>query len=415
MESAPQNLNAEPTPQDPLRAAWRCTRMNKRFGIPGVDAATPLAIAAPAVLLAKAEPLFDLEDAARGGADMDAVHDMRVASRRLREALRLLAPLYPAKAHRRWYRSVRRITRALGPVRDSDVFIDAFSHLAADLGEGGRRATAFLVGYRTGQRVHELERLNAELARLDLDRSRADFAAFAAALAPTVDSHRTLASFAHAAVAERAAVVFGAQPAALDASNVTAQHALRIDYKHLRYAVEAFAPCYNDAFDALHATLTSFQDALGDLHDAHVFLDMVRDPARTVAAARAGVSAEDLGEVAIVLDMKAEREFQRFVGLAEKHPAEVLLARLLLPLASAPPIVPDAPEGPPVDEPAEPAGHDEPAHLGESGDDSSLREAGGPTGTVDTEAPVVPPVTVGDEPWEEDWAETEARASRIIP
>ena len=370
--------------------------MNRRFAVPGVEATTPLAVAAPALLLAKADPLFDLEDAARGGADMDAVHDMRVASRRLREALRLLAPLYPRKAHRRWYRSIRGVTRALGPVRDSDVFIDAFSRLVPDLGEGGRRAAAFVVGYRTGQRVHELDRLNAELSTLDLDRSRSGFATFAHTLAPSVDGQRPLATFAHAAIAERAAVVFGAQPAALDAANVAAQHGLRIDYKHLRYAVEAFAPCYDDAFDDLHAALTSFQDTLGDLHDVHVFLDMLRDPERIAAAERAGVSAADLAEVAIVLEARVEREFGRFVRLVAKHPAEVLLARLLLPLASAPSLATDAIE----EAPAEAEVPDEPGAPGEPGD---------------AEAPVLPPVAVGDEPWEEGWAEAEARATRIIP
>ena len=364
--------------------------MDKRFGVPGVDATTPLAYAAPALLLAKADPLFDLEDAARGGADMDAVHDMRVASRRLREALRLLEPLYPGKAFRTWYRRIRRITRALGPVRDSDVFIDEFSRLVPDLGEGGRRAVAFLVGYRTGQRVHELERLNAELGRLDLARTRSGFTAFAHALRPGTDGQRPLAAFAHAAIAERAAAVFGAQPAALDIENVAAQHALRIDYKRLRYAVEALAPCYGDAFDDLHGTLTSFQDVLGDLHDVHVFLDMLRDSDRIAAAARAGVSTDDLDAIVTLLETRFQREFERFTKLATKRPAELLLPRLLLPLAAAH-SVSGAAEGaesavePPSDE------------------------------STDVEIPVLSPVTVGEEPWEEGWAETEARVSDIVP
>ena len=310
--------------------------MSKRFDIPEVTAQTPLAVAAPALLLAKADPLFELEGAARGGADMDAVHDMRVASRRLREALRLLEPVYPRKEYQKWYRRVRRITRALGPVRDSDVFIDTFSRLGEHLGEGGRRTVAFMVGYRTGQRVAELERLNAELGHLDLDRNRARFAAFARRVNPAVDGARLLAAFAHAAVAERASIVFGAQPAALSEENTLAQHALRIDYKRLRYAVEAFAPCYNDAFDDLHETLTAFQDTLGELHDVHVFLDMLRDPERIAAAGRGGVLAADLTEVVELLEERAHEEYLRFAALVAEHPAEQLLPRLLLPLTVRP-------------------------------------------------------------------------------
>lgn len=307
--------------------------MDKRFVVKGVDSRTPLAKAAPTLLRSKAKPLFELEASARGGADMDAVHDMRVASRRLREAMRLLEPLYPEKEYKTWYRSVRRITRALGPVRDSDVFIDAFSRLGPQLGQDGRRYVAFAVGYRMGQREHELRVLNAELGKLDLEESRRSFNALADSPADSAVADRTLAEFAHAEVAVRAATVFGAQPAALDEDNIAAQHALRIDYKRLRYAVEAFAPCYADAFDDVHAVLTAFQDTLGDLHDLHIFLDMVRSPERAEAAVRAGVSAEGIAEVESLLEARAHETFVRFAQLAGEHDPERLLPALLLPLA----------------------------------------------------------------------------------
>ncbi len=357
--------------------------MNKRFAVPGVDAQSVLGAAAPALLLAKAEPLFELEMAARGGADMDAVHDMRVASRRLREAMRLLAPLYPQRAFRTWYRRVRRITRALGPVRDSDVFIDEFSRLGSDLREGGQLAVAFFIGFRTGQRVHELDVLNRELSQLDLEQSRTSFFKFAHSLDASADAGRPFADFAHAAVAERGAVVFGAQPAALDEASVPEQHALRIDYKRLRYAVEAFAPCYGDDFDDLHKTLTAFQDALGDLHDTHVFLELLGDPERVAAAGCAGVTADDIAELVAVLESRAHTEYLRFVALAEEHPAERLLPALLLPLARSP-RVPEAPA--PDAYVAAPAAEPWPD----------------PVLSPYDEVRVVSPVVVGDEPWERD-------------
>lgn len=308
--------------------------MNKRFIIPGVAADTPLGEAATALLLSKAEPLFELEEAARGGADIDAVHDMRVASRRLREALRLVRPLYPDKAFRKWYRRIRQITRALGPVRDSDVFIEAFRGMSSKVGAEGRRAIAWAVGYRQGQRVHELDALNRALASLDLDRNRASFARFARAIRECPEARQPFASFAHAAVAERAAVVFGRQELALDERNVAEQHALRIDYKRLRYAVEAFAPCYGDAFDALHETLTAFQDALGELHDAHVFIEMLSAPDRVEAAALAGVNERGLAAVRSILEERARSQFASFARLVEQHPPQELLPQLLLPLAN---------------------------------------------------------------------------------
>ncbi len=364
--------------------------MNKRFEVPGVDSRTLLSAAAPAILESKARPLFDLEAAARGGADMDAVHDMRVASRRLREAMRLLEPLYPRKAYRSWYRRVRTITRALGPVRDSDVFIDEFSRKGESLGEGGRRAIAFLVGFRMGQRVHELAMLNETLAGLDLERNRGSFTEFAGQLDAQEWEHRALGDFAHAAVQERGRIVVEAQPVALDPINIEEQHALRIDYKQLRYAVEAFAPCYGDAFDGLHQTLTAFQDALGDMHDVHIFLDMLRDPERIEAASRAGVSAEDLGEVVVDLEDRARREFKRFADLAAKHPAERLVHTLLTPLEHS-----EVAEAVAVDDSVEERGVIEALLAHE-------------------ELPVAALVVVGDEPWEEGWDHGEASVPEVL-
>lgn len=357
--------------------------MDKRFIVEGVTAQTLLEAAAPALLQAKSEPLFELEAAAAGGADMDAVHDMRVASRRLREAMRLLAPVYPSSRFKAWYRRVRRITRALGPVRDSDVFIDYFSRLLGELSEEGRRCVVFMIGYRMGQREHELEGLNSELAKLDLADSRQSFSVMARSVGGSAGAKRPLADFAHAAIAERAAQVFGAQPLALDQENVVDQHALRIHYKRLRYAVEAFASCYGEDFDELHETLTAFQDALGDLHDVHVFMDMVVSPDRVEAATRAGASMDGIDELERVLAGRAQEQFDRFARLADERPAERLLPMLLLPLSRPQSAAPDV--EPEVIEP-DAATAEEPGARKLAGD-AGAQPAAGEATSVDAEGP----------------------------
>ncbi len=374
--------------------------MNKRFALAGVDARTQIARAAPLLLLAKAKPLFALESAARAGADMDAVHDMRVASRRLREAMRLLEPLYPRKRFRSWYRSVRTITRALGPVRDSDVFIDAFSQLGPELSEGGRRFTVFMIGQRMGRREYELVLLNEGLAALDLKASRREFKTLVHELASTGWAKRPFVEFAHAEVASRAAVVFGAQPAALDEANIDEQHALRIDYKRLRYAVETFAPAYGKYFDSLHETLTAFQDTLGDLHDLHVFLDSVRAPGVAEAAASAGVSQADVAEVEAVLESRARDTFARFTDLATGFPPDALLPALLLPLAQAATAtrVSTADRVEPTGAPEAAAVASEVLEAADGQDATSIFPP-----VIDADGSVLPPVIVGEEPWVAGW------------
>lgn len=308
--------------------------MARKPGVEGVEAHSPIGAAAPLILRAKAVPMFALAERAADGTDADAVHDMRVASRRLREALRLFAPLYPRRELRRWQRRVRDVTRALGPVRDADVFAEEFARLGPELSEGGRRCVAFAIGMRLGRREAEVADLRQGLAALKLGRRAGEFAAFADEVRSADHlAESPLSAFAHDAVDARVAVVVEMQPAALVEANRAQQHALRIDYKRLRYAVEAFSPCYGDAFGALYGTLTAFQDALGALHDTEVFARDLGSPQFVAQSALADVAPADIEEVAALLARRTRVAFAEFARLAAEHPAEGLRDALLLPLS----------------------------------------------------------------------------------
>ena len=92
----------------------------------------------------------------RLGRDPEELHQMRVATRRMRAILRAAAPLLDPE----WVRSLRAevgwLGGALGPVRDLDVLV---AHLRADahrLGEGDERA--FLVLLRSLSAEHDADR-----------------------------------------------------------------------------------------------------------------------------------------------------------------------------------------------------------------------------------------------------------------
>ena len=63
--------------------------------------------------------------AALEGTDIEGVHDVRVASRRLRSAMDVAAPAFPGKWYRPLHRTAKAITDALGEVRDRDVLLEA--------------------------------------------------------------------------------------------------------------------------------------------------------------------------------------------------------------------------------------------------------------------------------------------------
>jgi hypothetical protein len=62
---------------------------------------------------------------ALAGEDIEGVHDVRVASRRLRAAMDVAAPVFPQRWYRALHRTAKEITGALGEVRDRDVLLEA--------------------------------------------------------------------------------------------------------------------------------------------------------------------------------------------------------------------------------------------------------------------------------------------------
>lgn len=62
--------------------------------------------------------------------DVEPVHDMRVATRRLRAALEVFEPCFPRKRHRKALKEVKALADALGERRDADVQIEFLERLA---------------------------------------------------------------------------------------------------------------------------------------------------------------------------------------------------------------------------------------------------------------------------------------------
>jgi CHAD domain-containing protein len=77
--------------------------------------------------------------------DVERVHDMRVATRRLRAALEVFEPCFPHKRHRKALKRVKALADALGERRDADVEIAMFEALVDDAAEADRSALRVLI------------------------------------------------------------------------------------------------------------------------------------------------------------------------------------------------------------------------------------------------------------------------------
>jgi CHAD domain-containing protein len=80
-----------------------------------------------ALIGARWEEVWKAIPRASAGTDIEGVHDVRVASRRLRAAMDVGAPAFPAPWYKPLHKLAKEITSELGAVRDRDVMIEYFT------------------------------------------------------------------------------------------------------------------------------------------------------------------------------------------------------------------------------------------------------------------------------------------------
>jgi CHAD domain-containing protein len=103
----------------------------KPRSIPGLSEDDPYAAAAARVVRVRTAELAEHGAAVLDVDEIEGVHDMRVATRRLRAALEVFEPCFPRKRYRAALREVKALADALGERRDRDVTIASLREFAA--------------------------------------------------------------------------------------------------------------------------------------------------------------------------------------------------------------------------------------------------------------------------------------------
>lgn len=119
--------------------------MAKDQVIEGISAEMPFAEAGALVVETRMAELVGHSSGVLDTSEIEGVHDMRVATRRLRAALEVFEPCFPKKRHKRVLKEVKAIADALGERRDRDVAIDSLGHFAASLPRSDRPGVSSLV------------------------------------------------------------------------------------------------------------------------------------------------------------------------------------------------------------------------------------------------------------------------------
>ena len=154
--------------------------MAKARDIPGIEPDATFREAAASAIEVRADEVFSFRDRALDTSDIEGVHDMRVATRRLRAVMEIFAVCFPKEQHRRALKEVKELADTLGERRDPDVMIDGLEAVARSLSPADRSGIRHLERSLRDEQAEANERLAAMLDRIDRYRLRERLVALAA-------------------------------------------------------------------------------------------------------------------------------------------------------------------------------------------------------------------------------------------
>jgi CHAD domain-containing protein len=229
------------------------------------------------------------EPGTRLGEDIEALHDMRVAARRLRAAIQTFEPYLPA-VFERLRAELGWVAKALGVVRDLDVQLERMDEWRKESPSEQEHA---LDGVE--KLLHQRRDRGRVLMLRALDSRRYDrfVARFTAALrrGPSrrfAPGRPLVLSEAPGILEKRYKRVRKLGDGITPKSEPHEYHLLRIECKKLRYALEFLGPVYGKPATDFASRLTDLQDLLGLHQDAEVATTMLHDMATTGAGRRLG-------------------------------------------------------------------------------------------------------------------------------
>ena len=246
-------------------------------------------------IAASVRRLLDNEPAAIAGRNAEAVHQARVAVRRLRSVLRTFHPLLDAAWSLPLRQELHWLGTELGAVRDLDVLIARLRSDAARAGGANDPNVAALLALVDVDRAAARKRLRAALRSERYRDLRSALAKAARAPRMTLAARLTASDGLLPIVrrcwkrAKRAVAGLPARPSA------RALHRIRIRAKRLRYAVETIAPLFGKQAAGFADAAAGVQDALGELNDAEAAclrLRRLRAAPETALAANALLALE---------------------------------------------------------------------------------------------------------------------------
>ncbi len=214
--------------------------------------------------------------------DIEYVHRMRVASRRMRTALALFGDDLPHKHYDNWRSEMQHLTRALGAARDTDVQIAWVQDFLKQIADETQRVGVERLLLRLRQQrmrlqdkvVRALDRLENKRTFDDMDETLHELLVHARVYEveklPT-DLYRR----ANESIRLRLEEFLTYEPHVPYPERSAELHQMRIAAKHLRYTLEVFESLYDRALRKPIKIVKEIQELLGEVHDCDVWIGYV--------------------------------------------------------------------------------------------------------------------------------------------
>jgi CHAD domain-containing protein len=263
--------------------------------------------------------------------DTEFLHDLRIAVRRTRSALRLAGSVLPGSLVSRFRPEFKWLGDLTTPTRDLDVYLLGFSGMAAGLVAGTEQELAPFLDHLARRRAAAQRQLAGGLRSARFSRFIQQWRDGLSEAASGARRRPTAAQLAASRIARahRRAIADGSAITA--ASPPDSLHELRKRCKELRYLLEIFGSLHDPAeqWQAVRE-LKNLQDCLGEFQDTEVQREEIRVFAAQLIDERIAPAATLLamGEIAAGLAVRQRQARSDFSGRFREFASPVSQARI---------------------------------------------------------------------------------------
>jgi CHAD domain-containing protein len=212
----------------------------------------------------------------------EAVHDLRVATRRLISTLDLVDRIYPETKLRKARRALKKQLDSFGPLRDVQVQLLSIEKMLPSFPELQEFYDSLMKRERT-----LVQRLSVDLKGIKTGKIKARVARAAGQLETLLDTPAAQQEKRAEAI-QAVEIAFNRvveRKQAIDPRDSASIHRMRVAFKKFRYLVESLAPLLRYVTSKQLKAMDAFQGSMGDVQDAEVLLTSVRTFARKRGAA----------------------------------------------------------------------------------------------------------------------------------